>query len=242
MKKLTVFICLIIPLSLHAKGIQEDYKNSDGRAQVSYAFGMLMASNLISTDLDFDYDAFRDGFKTVLEKEQTQFTDQEAMEIVEAALQRVMEKRYEENRLREEEFLAKNKERPEVKVTPSGLQYEIFEETEGEKPKSDSVVKVIYSGVFMDGKIFDSSEDEGASIPLNMVIPGWTEGLLLMSVGSRYKLFIPSELAYGKEGIQSLIPPYSPLIFTVELLEIVNNNNSDEYEAEDLGEEYKISE
>lgn len=228
MKKILIFICMVVPvLSMHAKGIQEDYKSSDNKSQVSYAFGMLMGSNLLSTNLDFDYDAFRDGFRTVLEKEPAQFTDQEAMEIVETALQQTMEKKLEENRLLEEEFLARNRERPEVQITASGLQYEILEEAEGEKPKADSVVKVIYSGSFLNGSVFDSSEDGGASIPLNMVIPGWTEGVQLMSVGSSYKLYIPSGLAYGKEGIQSIIPPYSTLIFTVELLEIVNENKTD---------------
>jgi len=239
MKKLLIVLCLIIPaLSLHARAVQEDYKNSGDQAQVSYAFGMLMGANLISTDLDFDYDAFKDGFKTTLEKQQPQITEQEAMEIVEAALQRSMDKKNETYRLQEEEFLAKNRERPEVKVTPSGLQYEILVEKEGEKPKPDSTVKVIYSGVFIDGSIFDSSEDEGALIPLNIVISGWTEGLLLMSVGSQYKLYIPSSLAYGKDGIQSIIPPYSTLIFTVELLDIVDENaaqaSSDETKVEVL--------
>jgi FKBP-type peptidyl-prolyl cis-trans isomerase len=249
MKKLIIFGCLVLSAaSLYARAVQEDYKKADDQSQVSYAFGMLMGSNLISTDLDFDYDAFRDGFRAVLEKEPAQFTDQEAMEIVETALQRAMEKKYEENRLLEEEFLAKNRERPEVQITSSGLQYEVFDETGGEKPKADSIVKVIYIGSFMNGNVFDSSEDEGALIPLNMVIPGWTEGLLLMGVGSKYKLYIPSGLAYGQEGIQSIIPPYSPLIFTVELLDIVDDNKTDsELELEldldlESDEDYSISE
>jgi len=225
MKKLFFVFCLIVPLlSLHARAVQEDYKGSGEQSQVSYAFGMLMGANLISTDLDFDYDAFKDGFKTMLEKQQPQITEQEAMEIVEAALQRSMDKKNEVFRQQEEEFLAKNRERPEVKVTQSGLQYEVLVGTEGEKPKPDSTVKVIYSGVFTDGTTFDASEEEGALIPLNIVISGWSEGVQLMSVGSTYKFYIPSSLAYGKDGIQSIIPPYSTLIFTVELLDIVDEN------------------
>jgi len=150
------------------------------------------------------------------------------VEIIETAWQEAMEKKSAQNRRLEEEFLARNGARPEVIVTPSGLQYEILVETAGEKPNPDSIVKVHYIGTFSDGSPFDSStEEEGAYIPLDMVISGWTEGLLLMSVGSNYRLYIPSYLAYGKEGIQQIVPPYSTLIFTVELLEILGPNSFD---------------
>jgi FKBP-type peptidyl-prolyl cis-trans isomerase len=147
------------------------------------------------------------------------------MEIVEEAIQKSMDKLSEANKAKEEAFLAQNKLRPEVITTPSGLQYEILENTEGEKPTEKSVVKVHYVGTFIDGSPFDSSpEEEGAYIPLEMVIIGWTEGLQLMSVGSKYRFYIPSELGYGKDGIQSVIPPYSTLIFTVDLLEIFQDD------------------
>jgi FKBP-type peptidyl-prolyl cis-trans isomerase FkpA len=228
MKKLFVIVCLLLSvLSLHARAIQEDYKNADEKARVSYAFGMLMASNLKSIDLEFNYDAFADGVRTMIENLEPQFSEQEAMEIVEAAIQKTLEKTAGENQRRENEFLTKNSQRPEVKVTPSGLQYEIITETTGEKPNERSIVRVYYTGTFVDGTSFDSSnEDDGAYIPLEMVISGWTEGLMLMSVGSKYRFYIPSSLAYGKEGIQSIIPPYSTLIFTVELLEITEGEDS----------------
>jgi FKBP-type peptidyl-prolyl cis-trans isomerase len=231
MKKLFVIVCLLLPvLSLQARAIQEDYKNADEKTRVSYAFGMLMASNLKSIELEFDYQAFTNGVKAVLEDLDLQFTEQEAMEIVETALQRSMDRTSEENQRREIEFLTKNSERPEVNVTPSGLQYEIITATDGEKPNENSVVRVYYIGTFTDGTPFDSSnEDDGAYIPLAMVINGWTEGLMLMSPGSKYRLYIPSDLAYGKEGIQSIIPPYSTLIFTVELLEITEGDDSEGY-------------
>jgi len=229
MKKLFVIVCLLLPvLSLQAKAIQEDYKNADEKARVSYAFGMLMASNLKSIDLEVNYDAFSDGVKTMLENLDLQFSEQEAMEIVEAAIQKSMEKTLGENQRREIEFLTKNSQRPEINVTPSGLQYEIITATDGEKPNEKSIVRVYYNGTFIDGTPFDSSnEDDGAYIPLEMVISGWTEGLMLMSPGSKYRFYIPSSLAYGKEGIQSIIPPYSTLIFMVELLEITEGENSD---------------
>ena len=223
MKKLLVFVCLILPaFSLYARAIQEDYGRASEKARVSYAFGVLIGSNLRTADVEFDYDAFTDGVRDIMENGTAQFTDQEAIEIVEAALQKAFDRRNLENRRAEEEFLAANSQRPEVSITPSGLQYEIIVETDGEKPSPNSTVRVFYTGTFTDGSVFDySMEEDGAYIPLQMVIPGWTEGLLLMSEGSRYLLYIPSDLAYGTDGIQSIIPPYSTLIFDVELLEII---------------------
>ena len=121
-----------------------------------------------------------------------------------------------------EKFLAENAKRPEVRVTPSGLQYEVLEGTLGPKPKATDTVRVHYEGMLTDGTVFDSSYKRGESISfgLNQVIKGWTEGLQLMSVGSKYKLYIPYELGYGAAGAGGSIPPYAALIFTVELLGI----------------------
>lgn len=121
-----------------------------------------------------------------------------------------------------EKFLADNAKRPEVKTTASGLQYEVIEQTLGQKPKATDKVRVHYEGTLIDGTVFDSSYKRGESITfgLNQVIKGWTEGLQLMSVGSKYKLYIPYELGYGAQGAGGSIPPYAALIFTVELLDI----------------------
>ena len=121
-----------------------------------------------------------------------------------------------------EKFLAENAKREGVKVTESGLQYEVLEATIGQKPKATDSVRVHYEGTLIDGTVFDSSYKRGESIafPLNGVIKGWTEGLQLMSVGSKYKFFIPYQLAYGERGAGASIPPYAALIFTVELLGI----------------------
>ena len=121
-----------------------------------------------------------------------------------------------------EQFLAANAKRPEVKTTPSGLQYEVIEATIGQKPKATDKVRVHYEGTLTDGTVFDSSYKRGEPITfgLNQVIKGWTEGLQLMSIGSKYKLYIPYELGYGAQGAGGSIPPYAALIFTVELLGI----------------------
>jgi FKBP-type peptidyl-prolyl cis-trans isomerase len=223
MKKSVIFICLVcLAITVHARAIQEDYKKAEEKARMSYAFGIIIGEQLLTTDLEFDYNAFADGIKAVYENT-PQLSRQEAEEIVEQSMQNAIDKKAEANRILESEFLMMNMEKPGIIVTSSGLQYEIIDETDGEKPNNKSIVKVNYEGCFIDGKVFDCSpEEDGVSIPLNRVIPGWTEGIMLMSTGSRYKFYIPSDLAYGKEGIQTMIPPYSTLIFTVELLEIIN--------------------
>ena len=121
-----------------------------------------------------------------------------------------------------EKFLTENGKRAGVKTTASGLQYEVLEASLGQKPKASDTVKVHYEGTLIDGTVFDSSYRRGEpiSFPLNGVIKGWTEGLQLMPVGSKFKFFIPYQLAYGERGAGGSIPPYAALIFTVELLGI----------------------
>nr|WP_018614469.1 FKBP-type peptidyl-prolyl cis-trans isomerase [Segetibacter koreensis] len=122
-----------------------------------------------------------------------------------------------------EEFLAQNKNKESVITTPSGLQYEVLNEGTGAKPKATDKVKCHYHGTLIDGTVFDSSVQRGqpATFPLNMVIKGWTEALQLMSVGSKYRLFLHPSLAYGNRQTGSVIGPNSTLIFDVELLDIV---------------------
>ena len=121
-----------------------------------------------------------------------------------------------------QKFLEENKKRPEVKTTASGLQYEVLKATEGPKPKATDKVTVHYKGTLLNGQTFDSSYDRGETIefPLNGVIKGWTEGVQLMSVGSKYKFFIPYNLAYGEQGAGGSIKPFSTLVFEVELFKI----------------------
>jgi FKBP-type peptidyl-prolyl cis-trans isomerase len=234
MKKPVILFCLFFSvLALHAKAIQEDYAMTSEKARVSYAFGMLFASNLSTTPLEFDYNAFTEGFRAMLEESELLLTQQEAVEIVETAMYEAMEKVAAANKAREEEFLAMNSRRSEVHVTPSGLQYEVLIETDGDKPSSDSTVIVNYEVTLTDGTPIDKSDDSnGAIIPLNVVISGWSEGLALMSKGSLYRFYIPSELAYGKNGVQNFVPPYSTLVFVVELLGISASNDESGFDPE----------
>lgn len=122
-----------------------------------------------------------------------------------------------------EEFLAENGKRAEVKTTPSGLQYEVIKEGEGAQPAASDKVVVHYTGKLIDGTVFDSSEERGvpATFGVTQVIPGWVEALQLMKVGSTWRLFIPSALAYGPQGAGGVIGPNQTLIFDVSLLDIV---------------------
>jgi len=143
-----------------------------------------------------------------------------------AAVQSFMMKKQEsagaEARKEGEDFLAKNATRPEVKVTDSGLQYEVLKEGEGISPTATETVEVHYHGTLLDGTVFDSSVERGETIefPLNRVIPGWTEGVQLMKPGAKYRFYIPFDLAYGPRGSAPKIPPYAALIFDVELFKV----------------------
>ncbi|MDR0644058.1 MAG: FKBP-type peptidyl-prolyl cis-trans isomerase [Treponema sp.] len=190
---------------------------------VSYAFGMAFASELKDLDLTFNYDEFAKGFKdSLVESGKTRLSEEDAMQKVGTAYSEALQARTENLKKKEAEFLERNGKKAEVATTPSGLQYEVVKEGDGAKPFANSTVKVNYEGKLMDGTVFDSSYERGEPIefPLNGVIKGWTEGLQLMSIGSTYIFYIPSNLAYGENGSGRAIPPYSPLTFKVELLEI----------------------
>ncbi len=191
--------------------------------KISYAIGLSMGQNLLGSGVTkMEYSDLAEGIKDVLEKQQPKISYQEAQTILGKFFQELEEKIAGEQKAAGEKFLEENKKREGVKVTPSGLQYEVIEGTLGQKPKATDTVKVHYEGTLIDGTVFDSSYKRGEPISfgLNQVIAGWTEGVQLMSVGSKYKLYIPYNLGYGAQGAGGSIPPYSALIFTVELLAI----------------------
>jgi FKBP-type peptidyl-prolyl cis-trans isomerase len=238
MKKLIVISCLLASaFNAHARAIQEEQAAAGEKARTSYAFGMIIGSELLSTDLDIDYAAFTRGLKNVMESEETNFTHDEAIEIVQNAFHSAMTKQAEENQFKEALFLSENAERDGVRTTSSGLQYEVLSEGGGARPVRSDIVRVHYEGMLTNGTKFDSSYDRGdpVDIPLNGVIPGWAEGLQLMSVGSKYRFFIPSGLAYGGQGAGPIIPPYSTLVFEVELFEIIVSGFETDYDLDDTG-------
>jgi FKBP-type peptidyl-prolyl cis-trans isomerase len=231
-RTLSIFFALLSAFTLYAKGIQEDVNLAGEKAQISYAFGLIIGSDFRNAGLELDYTAFSEGLREWMEKGSGRYTQDEAISMVQLALEAASAKKAEESRAKELEFLAGNEERPEVRSTPSGLQYEVISEGGGAKPGGTDIVRVHYEGSLVDGSVFDSSlaRGEPAELPLDRVIPGWSEGVMLMSVGSKYRLYIPSELAYGPQGAGQAIPPYSTLIFTVELLEILTPEEEEESE------------
>ncbi|MBQ4394125.1 MAG: FKBP-type peptidyl-prolyl cis-trans isomerase [Paludibacteraceae bacterium] len=191
--------------------------------KISYALGLSMGQNLMSSGVEsLKYQDLAAGIEDVLTKQQPKISYQEAQQVLNTFFQELEAKVAGAAKAEGEKFLAENAKREGVKVTPSGLQYEILEPSLGQKPKATDTVRVHYEGTLIDGTVFDSSYRRGESItfPLNGVIKGWTEGLQLMSIGSKYKFFIPYQLAYGERGAGQSIPPYAALIFTVELLGI----------------------
>ena len=191
--------------------------------KISYALGLSMGQNLMSSGVEsLNYQDLAAGIEDVLTKQQPKISYQEAQQVLNQFFQELEAKVAGAAKAEGEKFLAENAKREGVKVTASGLQYEILEPSLGQKPKATDTVRVHYEGTLIDGTVFDSSYRRGESItfPLNGVIAGWTEGLQLMSIGSKYKFFIPYQLAYGERGAGASIPPYAALIFTVELLGI----------------------
>ena len=191
--------------------------------KVSYAIGLSMGQNLMGSGVtSLEYADLAAGIKDVLEKNQPQISYQEAQQVLGMFFSELEAKIAGEAKAAGEAFLAENAKRKGVKVTESGLQYEVLEATIGQKPKATDKVRVHYEGTLIDGTVFDSSYKRGESITfgLNQVIKGWTEGLQLMSIGSKYKLYLPYQLAYSERGAGANIPPYAALIFTVELLGI----------------------
>lgn len=163
------------------------------------------------------------GFSAAFLEQPTVMSNEEAQEFLTRYFQQLQERMTQETKERNEAFLKSNGERPEVKTTQSGLQYEILSEGKGPRPTVEDTVRVHYTGRLIDGTKFDSSLDRGepTKFGLLQVIPGWTEGLCLLPEGSKAKLYIPARLGYGERGAGSMIPPYATLIFEIELLEVI---------------------
>jgi len=196
--------------------------------KLSYALGVNLGGQVLQTKIQIaDYQSFAKGIQAVLEGKEPEVTYTECQKVLSDYFTKLQEeetKKFAEVKKSGEEFLASNAKRTEVKTTVSGLQYEILTEGKGAKPKAEDVVRVHYHGTLADGTVFDSSVKRGqpAEFGVNQVIQGWVEALQLMPVGSKWKLFIPSELAYGQHGAGDIIKPHSALVFEVELLDIVS--------------------
>jgi FKBP-type peptidyl-prolyl cis-trans isomerase FklB len=192
--------------------------------KISYALGVSLGNNLKNSGFSaIDTQRLADGIGHVIKGEPLEMSLNEAQAIVNEHLQQLQKQAFENNIREEKEFLTKNAKRPEVKTTASGLQYEVLSQGKGATPKASDTVKVHYHGTLISGKVFDSSVQRGepATFGVTQVIQGWVEALQLMPAGSKWKLYIPSELAYGERGAGQLIGPHTCLIFEVELLDIL---------------------
>ncbi len=208
--------------SVAGTALAQDDKLATDEAKVSYGLGMMIGESISRQYDDLDYDLLFEALKAQAEGEETLITIDEAQAALQEQQQAAAAAAAAENSAAGEAFLAENAAREEVTVTDSGLQYEVLTEAEGAKPTVDDTVSVHYVGTLMDGTEFDSSVSRGepATFPLQGVIPGWTEGVQLMSVGSKFRFVIPSDLAYGDRGAGQAIGPGETLVFEVELLEI----------------------
>ncbi|CAN5520888.1 FKBP-type peptidyl-prolyl cis-trans isomerase [soil metagenome] len=228
MKMIVAAVAALLLISYNAESQVNNVKLETKKDSASYALGLNIAKSLKAQELDLDIDRIAAGLRDGLGG--TAMMKDEEVAACLTALQAEAQKKAQEkasmaggeNLKKGEAFLAENKKKPGVMTTASGLQYKVVTEGKGKKPIATNTVKVHYKGTNIDGKVFDSSYDRGqpAEFALNQVIPGWTEGLQLMNAGSKYILYIPSQIAYGENGAGGAIGPNEALVFEVELLEI----------------------
>ena len=228
MKKLLTFglVLLFAGSTLSVKSQEEMTKEQ----KISYAIGANLGTQVSHDGIELNLDALVQGLRDAMAG-QNKFSDEQMQEAfmmlqqdMQAKQQEMQAKRDEvanEEKIKGKMFLEENKKNPDVKVTPSGLQYKVITMGTGEKPAATNTVTVKYKGTLLDGTVFDSTEKQGGEpiqFPLNGVIPGWTEGVQLMPTGSKFIFYIPSDLAYGDRGAGPQIPGGATLIFEIELI------------------------
>ena len=224
--KIKVAIVALAAIAILAPSCKNGLKSNalkNGADSISYCFGLSVAKNIKTADIqDFNMAVFEKAFNDVMDNKKTALTEQEVSAFAQQYFMALQMKNGAKNKEKGTKFLDDNKKRSGVTVTASGLQYEVVKEGTGQIPAAEDKVSVHYKGTLIDGTTFDSSYDRGqpATFPVSGVIPGWTEALQLMKVGSKYKVYIPSDLAYGAQGAGEKIKPNSVLIFEMELLSI----------------------
>jgi FKBP-type peptidyl-prolyl cis-trans isomerase len=237
MKKLTLACCITLAAftaNAQSKGKKHVAKKTTTNGattavtlknsldSASYSFGMAMGTGLKGNGLTtLNYELLVRGLKDAFGTEKFLISKEDSQQAINHLMVEKSKSKYAVNRTEGEKFLENNKKISGVKTTASGLQYMVIKQGNGHKPLITDSVTVFYKGSLLSGKQFDSNEGkEPITLTLNRVIPGWTEGLQLMSEGAKYRFFIPYQLAYGEQGAGQDIPPYSTLIFEVELVKI----------------------
>jgi len=236
MKRITVLLAAICILALPAEAQRRNRAAivepapimTNAIDSMSYALGISLGNQILNDFQhipggEYNLDVFLKGFQAAMKNESLLMTPEFAQDFFQNFMLEAYEREVAAMRLEGETFLAENRSKYGVYETPSGLQYMILREGNGQRPSATDVVRVHYEGRLLDGTVFDSSFQRGEPVefPLNHVIPGWTEGVQLMPVGSKYRFFIPYNLGYGEQGAGGVIPPFAVLIFDVELLQIL---------------------
>ena len=192
--------------------------------KISYALGLGIGQQLKNMHIEgFSIEDFSQSIRDILEGNPTAMSSREAQQMLNEYFEKQAKEQAQQAIAEGKVFLEENARRPEVTQTKSGLQYEVLSEGSGRSPKATDTVRCHYEGRLLDGSVFDSSYQRGepADFGLNQVIAGWTEGVQLMKEGAKYRFFIPYLLAYGERGAGSSIPPYSTLVFDVELIKVL---------------------
>lgn len=224
--KLSLLCLALCSSTLYAKPVNN---NSSFEDKVSYSFGYILGRSNTEALENMDLDSFIEGLKTASQGKDAVLAPEEMAQLLAQFKQNAETKQLKAHQAVAEKnakigaaFLAENAKKPNIKVTKSGLQYEVIKQGSGKHPKASSQVKVNYEGRLLNNTVFDSSfaRQQPAEFVLSQVIPGWTEGLQLMPAGSTYHFYIPAKLAYGEVGSGDVIEPNSTLIFDVELLEV----------------------
>lgn len=225
MKKISLLILLVfLFVGVYAK---KNIKLKDKRDSLSYSIGVSMGESLLKTDIDnINQKVFFEALRQKLNAEQTLWGMVKADSLLMGYILEKRQAKAVQNKERSEAFLAKNAKRDNVYTTPSGLQYEMLKMAEGERPSLYSTVKCLYRGMTIDGKVFDERQDREKPMQFKVMnmIEGWVEGLQMMPVGAKWKLFIPAKMAYGERGAGRDIGANEALIFEIELLEIVSTD------------------
>lgn len=219
LKSALVLLLSFTFINVHAAKLESDLE------KLSYSMGIFFGQSVSRQGMELDKAAFLQAVEDVLNKNDLKLSKEEMQKILtdfQKKEQKELAEAASNNKKSGEKFLSENKNKEGVKTTNSGLQYKIIKAGEGEKPAATSKVVVHYRGTLIDGTEFDSSYSRGepATLGVNQVIKGWQEALQMMPVGSKWQIYVPSELAYGQRGAGSAIKPNSTLIFDIELLEI----------------------
>ena len=223
MNKTNKITAILVGLFLSISSISIAQNISNKMDSVSYSIGVLFAKSMQQQGVDeVNPEIVAKAMNDYFSGEMTVMPADKCEQMYQGYLSTVARERSAKAREEGEMFLAENAKREEVNVTESGLQYEVITAGDGAKPTANDKVKTHYHGTLINGEVFDSSVDRGEpiSFPVGGVIKGWQEALQLMSVGDKWKLYIPSDLAYGERGAGAKIPPHSVLIFEIELLDI----------------------